>query len=282
MKNTLTIIVLLTSFNSFALSKAIYGEDSREEAYLSSNPLHREVSLSVAARISRGAILTQTETETHLRNATLSDIGICENEQFAEQHAVSACTGFLVGSKYLVTAGHCVINGCGSEMWAFDYALNDKDQKLVTLQNKNIYYCKQVVSHALSAFPLKKDYALIELDREVTDRKPLRLSTKKPKKGTSLFVVGTPTGLPLKVATGSVKSKGIIATYFRTNLDTFAGNSGSPVFNEESGKVEGILVRGQEDYERSMGCLASTVYGENEGGEHVTYIKNIKIPKTKR
>ena len=36
--------------------------------------------------------------------------------------------------------------------------------------------------------------------------------------------------------------------FFSTNLDTFHVNSGSPVFNFETGVVEGILVRGALDY----------------------------------
>ena len=36
--------------------------------------------------------------------------------------------------------------------------------------------------------------------------------------------------------------------YFTGDLDTFGGNSGSPVFNKRTGVVEGILVRGQKGY----------------------------------
>jgi hypothetical protein len=36
--------------------------------------------------------------------------------------------------------------------------------------------------------------------------------------------------------------------FFRSNLDTFSGNSGAPVINIETGVVEGVLVRGSEDY----------------------------------
>ena len=36
-------------------------------------------------------------------------------------------------------------------------------------------------------------------------------------------------------------------TWFMANLDSFEGNSGSAVFNELTGEVEGILVRGKPD-----------------------------------
>jgi S1-C subfamily serine protease len=82
--------------------------------------------------------------------------------------------------------------------------------------------------------------------------------------GTKLFVIGHPTGLPQKIADGaSVKIANAVsyidpigsiirkANFFTANLDTYAGNSGSPVFNKRTGKVEGILVQGAEDFRRN-------------------------------
>ncbi|WP_420540401.1 S46 family peptidase (plasmid) [Paenibacillus polymyxa] len=34
--------------------------------------------------------------------------------------------------------------------------------------------------------------------------------------------------------------------FFVANLDTYGGNSGSPVFNSDTHEVEGILVRGED------------------------------------
>ena len=45
--------------------------------------------------------------------------------------------------------------------------------------------------------------------------------------------------------------------YFVANLDTYGGNSGSAVFNATSGKVEGILVRGENDYVWRGSCRVS-------------------------
>ena len=41
------------------------------------------------------------------------------------------------------------------------------------------------------------------------------------------------------------------------NLDTFMGNSGSPVFNKETGLVEGILIEGAEDLEDDLDNLCT-------------------------
>jgi hypothetical protein len=70
-------------------------------------------------------------------------------------------------------------------------------------------------------------------------------------------VIGSPSGLPLKVAGGAQVRGNSHPFFFTANLDTFQGNSGSAVFNAETGMVEGILVRGEEDYQVNMvkGCI---------------------------
>jgi V8-like Glu-specific endopeptidase len=97
--------------------------------------------------------------------------------------------------------------------------------------------------------------------------------------GSEVLVIGHPTGLPTKLADGAV-IRSLKETYFIANLDTYGGNSGSAVFDANSGLVEGILVRGEQDYVRSSsGCLASNVC-RNDGcrGEDVTYSRYLKEP----
>ena len=89
-----------------------------------------------------------------------------------------------------------------------------------------------------------------------------------------MFVIGHPVGLPLKVAAGaSVRDAGKIG-YFVADLDTFGGNSGSPVFNTATKKIEGILVRGDTDFIKSpAGCTTMATYEQTSGrGEDVTKI----------
>ena len=48
--------------------------------------------------------------------------------------------------------------------------------------------------------------------------------------------------------------------FFVANLDTYGGNSGSPVFASDTNRVEGILVRGETDFEQTpAGCQISLV-----------------------
>lgn len=276
MKNLALLFILLNSFQLFANDKVIYGSDSRIDVNDSKSNLYKLKAKSVAAMIPSNGIYPVGD-KSLLTMVTLKDRGVCSSERFAEQQAASSCTGFLIGKNRLITAGHCVDEGeCKTHKWVFDYKLESgKDKFVGSIPNSKIYSCKRVVDWKKTII-FKQDWAVIELDRPVTDRPVLPLSNKIPKPGTPLFTIGTPTGLPLKVATGKVRKLNV--AYFQSNLDTFAGNSGSPVFNANTGLVEGILVRGDKDYRRtSKGCDVVHSYPENGGrGEEVTFIDLVK------
>ncbi len=70
--------------------------------------------------------------------------------------------------------------------------------------------------------------------------------------------------------------------FFEAALDSFAGNSGSAVFDTRTGLLEGILVRGEKDYIKhpTKNCLVPKVCKEDQcRGEDVTRITNIKYLK---
>lgn len=277
----LSLLVISTSY-AFASNKAIYGADSRIEVIQSKNPLHHKLANSVAAMVKKTKIKPAGKGVSSLASDTLEDtLDICSNARFAKQQAASDCTGFLVAPNLLATAGHCVAKDqCKGSSWVFDYKLNDVKQTQVgVVKNSNIYSCKRVVDYEFTRFRVgSPDWAVIELDRPVIDRSPLKLSSQTPDAYSLVYVIGTPGGIPLKVANGKVRNN--FGDYFSTNLDTFGGNSGSPVFDTKTGHVAGILVRGDVDYKYTwlgLGCGKVSVYGENDGGgEQVTSIDLIK------
>ena len=114
--------------------------------------------------------------------------------------------------------------------------------------------------------------------------KPLEISRiTSLKKGEGIFVIGHPVGLPLKVAGYSTVRDFSKSGYFVADLDTFGGNSGSPVFSVKTKKIEGILVRGDTDFlESPAGCTTMATYEQTGGrGEDVTKISALSafIPK---
>ena len=58
--------------------------------------------------------------------------------------------------------------------------------------------------------------------------------------------------------------------FFVANLDTYGGNSGSPVFNSDTHEVEGILVRGEADFVQQGNCQVSLFARLQGAGEDCT------------
>ncbi len=74
-----------------------------------------------------------------------------------------------------------------------------------------------------------------------------------------LYALGHPYGLPLMVS-GLAQIKSHSSVYFSTNMDVFPSSSGSAVYNEVSGFVEGVLVRSPAKkfmLDRSLNCVRS-------------------------
>jgi V8-like Glu-specific endopeptidase len=176
--------------------------------------------------------------------------GLCEDEPFKDQPNGAFCSGFLVGENTLVTAGHCIrsASDCAATSFVFDFGYDVEGKDLSSVPSNNVYKCKTIIKQELNSVS-KSDYAVIELDRVVTDRDPLEFRTEGTiENDAPLVVIGHPAGIPTKIAAGSNVRSNTPPAYFVANLDTYGGNSGSAVFNSETGVVEGILVRGETDF----------------------------------
>jgi hypothetical protein len=76
----------------------------------------------------------------------------------------------------------------------------------------------------------------------------------------------------------SVRSVSSSRGFFAANLDTFGGNSGSPVFDAVEHTVKGVLVRGDTDYVTRDVCRVAFVCPTDTGcqGEECTLIREIR------
>ncbi len=225
------------------VAKLVYGEDNRVDLEDSLNSSYRNWGRSTIAQISKNKI----RNDGKLVAKTLKDrYSLCDGERFSTQLTAARCSGFLVGPDIVVTAGHCVEDqyDCDENYWVLDYT---KDK--VSIGDDSIFGCSEIIEQVLD-YDTGLDYAVIKIDRKVTDRKFFRwrMDTEKLKVGDPLVVIGNPSGLPIKIADGAEVKDNSENDYFTANLDTFAGNSGSAVINANTGVVEGILVRGETDY----------------------------------
>jgi hypothetical protein len=223
--------------------KVVYGNDDRVDVVDHPNADFRKYANSVAAMISKSSI----SIEGILSGESLGNkYNLCSDERFRDQKVIASCTGFLVDDDLIVTAGHCVgrTGQCDSNsQWVFGYSGTSYE-----VNPDDIYNCSEIVSSEWND-GIDLDYALVRLDRKVNARRPLKFRLGgKVSDSANLVVMGHPTGLPLKIADNASVRENNLLNYFVANLDTFGGNSGSPVINVDSGIVEGILVRGEEDY----------------------------------
>ncbi len=207
---------------------------------------------------------------------------VCTTERFHGQPVVSDCTAFFVGKDLLMTAGHCVQSATISDQF-FLFDFNDGSSAdpngYLVVNNSDLYRGVKILGRSFDPLdPNAPDWALVKVDREITDRESVSIAQPSAiGQYTKLYVMGHPSGLPLKHADNAHVTNNQGATSFSANLDTYGGNSGSPVFNESTHQVEGILVRGGRDF-RLLSLDGSTCYqtvfvGNGEGpGETVTRV----------
>ncbi len=302
MNRVLLLALIMPSLNSaYAESQIVYGQDNRKDLKNIKDVQAKKLTSSIAGRIFKYALSDEGRHYSIEDFKTLAEsMNVCSGERFENQPTIVDCTGFLISPNLLATAGHCIVNAgqtlrngfsqnCEFYSWIFDFNVSKQDKlNLKKISKNRVYGCKKVIS---AKYTDDEDFAVIELDRKVEGRTPLKINKKNNiKSGTPLFVLGHPSGLPLKYA-NNAKVFSVEKTFFSTNLDTFGGNSGSPVINERTYLVEGILVRGDTDYysiKLSSGkrCNKVNICDEERKncieddpeifGEHVTNISLIK------
>ncbi|MBL6991078.1 MAG: trypsin-like peptidase domain-containing protein [Bacteriovoracaceae bacterium] len=280
MKILLFVVISLWAHQALSFNKVIYGVDNRQDIYQLDRADFKDWSNSTAALVHNLRIRPK-ENGYLMKGKPLQKYGYCSDERFVTQPTPVSCTGFLVGEDLLVTAGHCIlaVDDCRIYKWVFGYKMKDAQNIDNHILDENVYRCVEVIERTVSQRD-ENDYILLRLDRKVEGRKPLAFRSEGVvSSDANLVVIGHPFGLPLKVADGGRVRSNYKQYSFVTTLDAYHGNSGSPVIDEETGIVEGILVKGEDDFvfDSDRGCKRSKVCGRHScDGETVTRITAIK------
>ena len=243
-----------------AQQKVIYGTDDRQDVFEVTDPANLNDIESVMSLFSASDVADNGDETSTLRTQNFrTSQNLCPNERFGEQPIGCFCSGFLVAPDIVATAGHCVnANNVTSVRFVFGFRMLDAKTAQTRVSNTEIYRGVSIIGREEIA--TGADWALVRIDRAVTDHPLAQIRTEgKVSDAQEVHVIGHPVGLPTKFAGGAAVRDNEPKAFFVANLDTYGGNSGSPVFNSDTHVVEGILVRGETDFAMSGTCRVSLV-----------------------
>lgn len=242
---------------------AVYGEDSRVELREAPSSAREQGGSVAAVLFERDLERTVNGYRMRARasyGATPRDEGprACPGERFEDQPNWSNCTASLVAPDVMLTAGHCISeSSCERTRFVFGYALGENGFAPAEYPADAVYACGSIMAKGSGS---DDDWALVRLDRKA-GRAPLKVSLREVRMGQELYMIGHPAGLPAKYTDDAVVVKvregGMV---YEADLDAYGGNSGSPVFGKDSGRIVGVLVAGENDYEAKGECWSSERY----------------------
>lgn len=192
-----------------------------------------------------------------------------DREVFADELSAGLGTAFLVTKRTILTAAHCVClentatldPRIKSTLILFNFYKNHKEEIKREFEASDVYRIESVVDYKYeSSSEGWSDWALLKLDREVVGREPLKIDFSNLSDAQELYTLGHPGGVYLKHTWGATVMDNKDPNHFSCDLDTFAGNSGSPVFRKKTYEIVGIVCCGNTDYiiDHNYGSLGVT------------------------
>lgn len=256
--------------------QVIYGDDGRHDIFEILDERYLSRARSTVALV-EASDLIYSGNKWHLKGSNFrQQNNLCASEPFGDQDTAAFCSGSLVAQDTILTAGHCIKNqqDCQNTRFVFGFIVSQPNFTNQDFFPDDIYECSEIIH--TQALASGADFAVIKLSRPVVSRSPLiRRTAATVRVNDGVYVIGHPVGLPMKITTGGNVRK-INPEFFVANLDTYGGNSGSPVFNEQTGDLEGVLVRGENDFVYQGGCQISNHCANNScRGEDVTRIDQV-------
>lgn len=213
----------------------IYGDDSVRD--VSAEMLNLGSSFALVARDNWELFKETGEIES------VSDIyGTGAELLWGDQSSLSYCSGVLISSDVVLTAGHCFANAhtCENTVFVRNY------RKDVPVAEMEAFNCK-AITHLRQDFSRGLDYAVVKLTHSAS------VAAAQPDvvimaEGAEVYSLGYPLGSPLKKADGKIRSASANNGMMTSELDVFEGNSGSPIYSKDRNKLVGILSSGEDDF----------------------------------
>lgn len=240
--------------------QTIYGNDDRQDWFQLSAVMQLETT-AVAIVVPARAVFIRSGTATILTDPLGLKRNLCPSELFRFQPSVHLasgdiqCSGVLVGRRQLATAKHCInADRLQDSAFVFDFRMIN-GTTVASVPESSVFWGQTAQYDATS------DWAVVTLDRDVQASRPLLPIRRSGKiaDGTPLFIMGYPTGLPVKSAGNAKVIDNSDVSQFKADLDAFGGNSGSPVLSNagDAAQIEGILLQGGPDYQNVGTCTVA-------------------------
>ncbi len=235
--------------------KAIYGNDNRIDVMNCENEDKRNDSRKVAVLIEKKYIQQINDSSYLLtpKGKFQTQYNLCNtppyNERFFNQELVANCTGVAISNNKIITAGHCLNQYTMKNFYiVFDYFLEPGNERFnPVLKKENVFELMDVTNLPADAY--NNDFRAITVNKPIPQFRIAAYRTSgKLSNENLLHVIGSPCGLPLKLSDSAEVVFNESVPFFKINSDTYKGNSGSPVFNSTTHLLEGILVRGEDDF----------------------------------
>ena len=259
----------------------IYGKDGRKDIFEVTNPIYLKLAASTTALIKKDDLHQNSSGVVKIKADSFANtIGVCKSEKYSDQPSGAFCSGSLIGKNLMLTAGHCIKSqdDCMSTKFVFGYDVSKKGKYPTEVAEQEVVGCKSILYRVQDG--KGADFGLIELDRDVVNHEPLKLAMNRMNStitnGTKLLMIGHPAGIPTKIEDDGKVRDSSKNGFFIANTDSYGGNSGSAVFNQATGEIEGVLVRGEQDYVQQGSCYVSNVCSEGGcRGEDVTKVAEV-------
>lgn len=166
-----------------------------------------------------------------------------------QQPQAALATGVLVAPNLIATAAHVITGYILSDLrFVFGFRMAADGSPPTRLGASQVYPAQGVVGMHFD--PSQGiDWALIMTDRPVVGHTPVQLRRSRwPARGTPLYLIGHPWGLPSKYTSGGAMHMDDDPAYFHARLAVFDHDSGSPAFSAVDDALEGIYDGGQVGY----------------------------------
>lgn len=268
----LLTIVFLASCAPDVKDNVIYGLDHRRDYHQVTNPVVLKNMRSTVAIVEASSVTKVAGGMVFKTRIFGQAYGLCPKEPYWYQPIFAYCSGFAVNDSTIVTAGHCGDAILNSYL-IFGYQSSGTNLYSLSAPDSLVYRVKSIKKRIKTS---TVDFLVLTVDKKIPTHRIAAVNTSfKPRTGTKVYCVGYPCGLPVKMTSGAT-IRANRGTYFTTNLDTYGGNSGSAVFNQSTNRIEGILVRGEDDFVRSGNCNVSKRCTDTGcRGEEVVWIDQV-------